>query len=571
MEKENSGSAEEKRPSALVRFWNRLTEPHASISEIGQRRQTRLASSLTLIYTVFSTVGVLAASLQPNASTGNMALGLSAIVGLISYILTRTPYYQVGGFLFVLGVSFSAYFSIATGGARTFSGTIYSFVPLALIFGSAILSPWALIALTGVNVAAIFALVHILRVPVQTFEYLTSAGIVTVIGITLALIDNYRSGTERARLSELNTANRELQSMQITLEKRVQDRTVALDRRTSQLEAASYVSRQTASIQDPQILLSNVVDLITVRFGYYHAAIFLLDERGRFAVLQAASSDGGKRMLERGHRLEVGREGIVGYAAYQKRPHIALDVGEEAVFFNNPDLPNTRSEVALPLMVRNKVIGVLDIQSYEQQAFTQDDVNTLQAMADQVALAIDNDRLLVESHTSLRQLQAITAESTYRTWKTRLSRKSHGYLYTPSGVTNLTTPEQVDAIKESSNPFEELLTIPISLRNNKIGQITLKRRGKNPKWTEREQQLADQVAAQVALALDNARLLEETQLRAAREQTISTISSRFGQTTDLDTLLKLAVQELHQLPDVTEAAIFIGNSGEEDSYNPAKG
>jgi GAF domain-containing protein len=555
-----SSSSEPNQTFLLVRFWLWLTEPHPSITEIGKRRQTRLASALTLIFTVFSFIGVVAASTQADASTGNIALAFSAIIGLISYLITRTPYYQVGGFLFVLGVSFSAYFSILTGGARTFSGTVFSFVPLALIFGSAILSPWAVIALTGLNVAAIVLLVFGMGVEAAPFEYLTSAGIVTVVGITLAAIDNYRTGTERARLDEVNMANVELQGMRATLEQRVMDRTSALDRRSSQLEAASYVSRQTAAIQDPKVLLSNVVDLITSQFGYYHAAIFLLDDRGKYAILQAASSDGGKQMLEKGHRLEVGREGIVGYAAYQRRARIALDVGDEAVFFNNPDLPNTRSEVALPLTVRNKVIGVLDIQSYDQGAFTQDDLNTLQAMADQVALAIDNDRLLSESQTSLKQLQEMTSESTYRTWKNRLSRKSHGYVYTPSGVSTLINPELYLESAKGDNPYEDKLVIPISLRNSKIGQITLKRRGKNSKWSEREQQLGNQIANQVALALENARLLEETQLRAAREQTISNMSSRFGQTTDMDTLLKLAVQELHQLPNITEASIFIGKT-----------
>jgi GAF domain-containing protein len=557
-----SSSAEPKQSFFLVRYWLWLTEPHSSITEIGKRRQTRLASSLTLVFTVFSLLGVLAAPAQAESTIGNLALGFSAAIGLISYLITRTTYYQIGGFIFVLGVSFSAYFSIVYGGVRTFSGAILSFVPLALIFGSAILSPWAVIALTGLNVAAIFLLAFRMGVEAASFEYLVLAGIITVIGLTLAAIDTYRNGTEQARMNEINLANLELQTMRATLEQRVMERTSALNRRTSQLEAASYVSRQTAAIQDPKVLLTNVVDLITSQFGYYHTSIFLLDDRGKFAILQAASSDGGKRMVEKGHRLEVGREGIVGYAAYQKRARIALDVGDEAVFFNNPDLPNTRSEVALPLTVRNKVIGILDIQSYDQGAFTQDDLNTLQAMADQVALAIDNDRLLSESQVALKQLQEMTSESTYRTWKTRLSRKSHGYVYTPSGVSTFTDLEQPLESVKVDNPFEDRLIIPISLRNSKIGQITLKRRGKNSKWTEREQQLGNLIADQVALALENARLLEETQLRAAREQTISNMSSRFGQTTDMDTLLKLAVQELHQLPNITEASIFIGNTTE---------
>ena len=548
------------RPSASARVRDSLFAPHSSITDIGQVRQISLTSSLEFVFALLGLAGLIAALVQTSPSEVYVAFIYSILIGSISYLLSRTRYHHLGGLIFILGLTFLAYLSIYIGNSRSFATTIFTFVPLALIFGAVILSPWALLLVTGLNIAAILALVFGYGVPVAETEYQQVAGIILTIGVTLTLIESFRTGTERIRLNEVNTANLELQAMRATLEQRVIERTSALDRRTSQLEAASYVSRQTAAIQDPQTLLSNVVDLITAQFGYYHAAIFLLDERSRYAILQAASSEGGKRMLSRGHKLEVGREGIVGYTAYQKRARIALDVGEEAVFFNNPDLPDTRSEVALPLTVRNKVLGVLDIQSYDQSAFTQDDVNTLQAMADQVALAIDNDRLMAESQTSLRQLQTITAESTFRTWKNRLSRKTHGYMYTPSGVSNLGIAEQVSEPSKAVNPFEEKVTVPISLRNSTIGQITLKRKGKNSTWTEREQQLAEQVANQVALALENARLLEETQLRAAREQTISNMSSRFGQTTDMDTLLKLAVQELHQLPNVTEAAIFIGNA-----------
>ncbi len=550
------------RPNALARVRDSLTAPHPSVTDIGLVRQISLTSSLELVFTLLSLTGLIAALAQKSPSEVYVAFLYSILFGSISYILSRTRYPHVGGLIFVLGITFLAYLSIYIGNSQSFATTIFTFVPLALIFGAAILQPWALLLVTGLNVAAIFALVFWVGIPVAVSEYMQTAGIILTMGVTLALIENFQTGTERIRLNEVNTANLELQMMRATLEQRVMERTSALDRRTSQLEAASYVSRQTAAIQDPKVLLTNVVDLITSQFGYYHAAIFFLDERGKYAILQAASSDGGKRLLDKGHRLEVGREGIVGYAAYQKRARIALDVGDEAVFFNNPDLPNTRSEVALPLTVRNKVIGVLDIQSYDQGAFTQDDLNTLQALADQVALAIDNDRLLSESQVALRQLQEMTSESTYRTWKTRLSRKSHGYVYTPSGVSTYTNLEQPLESAKVDNPFEDKLIIPISLRNSKIGQITLKRRGKNSKWSEREQQLGAQIADQVALALENARLLEETQLRAAREQTISNMSSRFGQTTDMDTLLKLAVQELHQLPNITEASIFIGNTTE---------
>ena len=160
-----------------------------------------------------------------------------------------------------------------------------------------------------------------------------------------------------------------LQSERSTLEQHVEERTVGLNRKTEQLRATSYIARKTAEVQDLASLLNMVARLVTDQFGFYHTGIFLINETGDQAVLQAASSDGGQRMIERGHALSVGTQGIVGYVAAQKKPRIALDVGADAVFFNNPDLPMTRSELALPLLVRNKVLGVLDIQSEKPQAF----------------------------------------------------------------------------------------------------------------------------------------------------------------------------------------------------------
>jgi FOG: GAF domain len=181
---------------------------------------------------------------------------------------------------------------------------------------------------------------------------------------------------------------------------RLQEANRDLARRTAQLEAASEVARRAAAIRDVQTLLDETVRLISQRFGFYHAGVFLVDEAGEYAVLRAASSEGGQRMLARGHRLAVGEVGIVGYVAGTGKPRIALDVGEDAVFFSNPDLPHTHSEMALPLKVGERVIGVLDVQSVEPSAFTDEDVAVLQTMADQIALAIENARLLQRPRTA---------------------------------------------------------------------------------------------------------------------------------------------------------------------------
>jgi len=169
-----------------------------------------------------------------------------------------------------------------------------------------------------------------------------------------------------------NTMARELRNLYAGLERQVAERTADLARRGTQLEAAAQVARNAAAIRDVDQLMEQTVRLISDRFGFYHAGIFLLDDTEEYAVLQAASSEGGQRMLARRHKLKVGEEGIVGYASGTGEPRIALDVGADAVFFNNPDLPNTRSEMGLPLKVRGRVIGVLDVQSKHEAAFSDD-------------------------------------------------------------------------------------------------------------------------------------------------------------------------------------------------------
>src|SRR5690606_15491511 len=183
------------------------------------------------------------------------------------------------------------------------------------------------------------------------------------------------------------------------LEEKVSERTKELEiisqnnaKRASQFESIARISRIISSTQTIEKLLPQIVENISQEFDFYHVGIFLLDVHKEFAVLAAANSDGGRRMLERNHRLKVGETGIVGFVTQSGQPRIALDVGSDAVFFNNPDLPNTRSEIALPLRVETDIIGALDVQSTETNAFSEEDVNILSLLADQVSIAIQNAR-----------------------------------------------------------------------------------------------------------------------------------------------------------------------------------
>ncbi|NDJ55383.1 MAG: GAF domain-containing protein [Chloroflexi bacterium] len=173
-----------------------------------------------------------------------------------------------------------------------------------------------------------------------------------------------------------------------------------LQRRNSHLLASSEVSRVATQIHDTTKLITKCVDLIRIHFGFYYAAIFLISDDGHEAVLEAATGDAGQKLLEQGHSLEVGSVSMVGWVTANNAARIALDVGEETVRFDNPMLPKTRSEMALPLRVRGEVVGALDVQSTSVNAFSEEDIQTIQMMADQVAIAIDNARLFSQLSSS---------------------------------------------------------------------------------------------------------------------------------------------------------------------------
>ena len=156
--------------------------------------------------------------------------------------------------------------------------------------------------------------------------------------------------------------------------------------------------------------------MINREFGFYHVGIFLLDTAREYAVLSAANSDGGQKMLERSHRLKVGETGMVGYVTSTGKPRVALDTGADAVFFNNPDLPETRSEIALPLRVGDEIIGALDVQSTEPNAFSQEDINVASILADQVSIAIQNARQFEETRRALAESNSLSKQFIQTSW-----------------------------------------------------------------------------------------------------------------------------------------------------------
>ena len=385
-----------------------------------------------------------------------------------------------------------------------------------------------------------------------------------------------------------------LRELTAELERKVAERTQELERtantlsqQAAYLRTAAEVARSVSAIRDVDQLLQDTVRLISDRFGFYHAGIFLLDEAKEYAVLRAASSEGGRRMLERGHRLKVGEEGIVGYVAGSGEPRIALDVGEDAVYFDNPDLSATRSEMALPLKVRGEVIGVLDVQSDEPAAFTDEDVAVLQILADQLAVGLENARLFSQIQSSLDEVSRVYRMMAERSWREliqarpELRRYQAGAAAAPDGAWELlfakarSLGEPVTDFWEGEGGGLYVLAVPVRLRGVSIGVVGFHRPAEAGAWRPEEIELATGVAERMALALENIRLLEEAQRRAARERAVAEVASRVRASLDPDAVLRATVRELGRVLGARWTAIEVtgpdgGNGGSPAGEGPKR-
>ena len=372
--------------------------------------------------------------------------------------------------------------------------------------------------------------------------------------LSVLVVNGIRLTQTEFRKSEDNTRSllSDLRKEQAYLEERVQERTKTLDKRTAQLRAVAEVGKSITSYRNLPDLLQQTTYLIQENFGYYHVGIFLLDNHKEYAVLTATNSEGGRRMLEKGHQLKVGETGIVGFVAENLQARIALDVGADAVFFNNPDLPNTRSEMALPLVATGQILGVLDVQSTEPQAFTEDDVATVQILAEQIAVAIQNTNLFSETEKALESARVAYGEFSREAWSQILRNQPKiGFIATPP--TTLQTggdaiePSLAKAIDSGDLILSTdglSISIPIKIRGQVIGAIRLKKPEIAEAWSQDETSLAITLSDQLSSALESARLYRESQQRAVRESLVSDISTRLSTTTTVDSILRETVQEL---------------------------
>jgi GAF domain-containing protein len=294
--------------------------------------------------------------------------------------------------------------------------------------------------------------------------------------------------------------------------------------------------------------------VISEQFDIYHAGIFLLDEQREFAVLRAANSEGGRRMLERGHKLEVGQSGIVGFVTATGQPRIALDVGSDPVHFENPDLPQTHSEIALPLRYEGRIIGALDVQSTQSNAFGQGDIEILSILADQVAAAINNTLVLENARQALAESKSALEKTVQEAWKVLQPKTTGmGFQWSNSALAPLEKHLEGDHIREAvkknapavSRAEKSLsnIAIPIQLRGQVVGVINLRARGERD-LTSDDLDIAQAVTERLSLAIETATLIQSTQHRADIERITTQISARISSSSRFETILQAAAEEL---------------------------
>ena len=466
-------------------------------------------------------------------------------------------------------------YAILTSPLQDFSGRIvgtldivYDHTHISAIQNSRMIFA-GLVSILALLLASLSLLIFTSRTlkPIQT---LTSAAAAIANGDMTSIIETKSGNDEIGTLTAaFNRMTMQLSNSISNLEKRVAARTQDLEKQTRWLRVAAEIVRDAAYARNVDELLTRSTGLILGRFKFYHTGIFLLDNNNEYAVLVASPTEAGQRMISNNYRVRVGEVGIVGHVSASGEPRVMLNKGIDAVHFNNPFLPGTRSELAVPLKVETRIIGVLDVHSDQTQEFTAEEVAIMQIMADQLASAIERTRLLQTVEKSLTELEGAYGRYTLESWKglaEGVQKGNKGYRFDNIRIQSISELPEIGKqaltvgttiSSNGSNQKSEKqnsVAIPIKLRGQTIGVVTVKLKDD---YSANTVSTIESAAERLALAMESARLYEEARLRADREQSISRITTAISTPTEYEEILQTTVREIGRMLDNTEVAIQI--------------
>ena len=450
-------------------------------------------------------------------------------------------------------------------------------IAIPIVMAPLVAASWLCGLLAVVEVAALYGFNYGLGSPAIDPMVIITLGILGMFSwLSSSSLENALKES-RDNASALIQTNRELEANRALLETNARE----LIQRSDQLEAAAKVAQAATSILETDRLIRQVVEVIREHFGLYYVGLFLTDEAGEWAILRAATGEAGRAMLARGHRLKIGDGSMIGWCIAHSQARVAQEAGEDAVRLATPELPDTRSEAALPLRSRSRIIGALTVQSNRAAAFDEDTTVVLQTMGDQVAVALDNAHLFTEAEAALEAMARAYGEMSREGWSELVRvRPELGFLGTERGIRHVGgiprseieqallavggTAEHGPTTESGAEEGEKTLplAVPIKARGNILGVLDTYKPSDGEEWTSEEIELMEALANQVGVALESARLYEDAQRRAFHERLVSEISDKMRRAVDMDMLMTTTIREISAALGTSEAFVQLRTPAE---------
>ncbi|MBI9048387.1 MAG: GAF domain-containing protein [Anaerolineaceae bacterium] len=381
-----------------------------------------------------------------------------------------------------------------------------------------------------------------------SFWFVIAIYFVIIAALIIITINSYLKSTQNS-IDYFDLLTSSVKVDNENLHSELQDNKDTLHKKLIYIRTATQIARSISTAKDVEAVLPVIADRMTNQLNLYYTGVFLIDPTGQYAVLIAGSGEAGQKMLLENHRFGVGGPSMIGWTTSHHRPRIALDVGEEATRFSNPHLPLTRSELSIPILSKNTILGAISIQSTKESAFDDDDVLIFQGIADNIATALENSRLFIQNQRDLEEILALNKQFLEQTWANIIPKEE-----------TLSYTFEDPNILSSDGEFKTI-EFPIVLRDHEIGRLVVESPTKT--ITPEQFEFVDSVLSQSALALESSRLLLTANLRTAQEEKISLLTAKLTQMANVEDIIKTTLQEVNQIPEVTASTIKLFSEFEE--------
>lgn len=539
----------------------------------GKTRAAALLNGLLLMLLAANVVGTaIILPLEPDELVFNAVMGvvLTALFLWFRALVRRGQLTGISHFLaLVLWMSMTTLVMMGEGvRASSVVGYFLVITLASLLLGARGALIYGLLCATTISGLFIAELIGVYAVTPAPAATIADWMVLTLVLLLTALL--LRSAMESldstlARLREnefaLAESNRALQENAAGLGTRTRE----LEHRTKQLRAITEIGQVTSSLRDQGALCATLPRLIGERLGLHYVSLFLAEERGAALVLRGGyNAAGGKLPLGRVVAAEA--EDVIARTVGVGQAQVLLAVEDR-------EFPETRSRLVLPIMAGVRISGALDLHSAAAAGFDQDDAAALQGLADQLGVALESVALFAETQSALDSAQRAYGQVSSRAWEELLRGtalpgfRSREQEIAP--VDKQLTPEIERALREKQAVHipgdankDHLLVLPIKIRDTVIGVVDTYKPGASAGWTEAEIALLQELAEQLGVALESARLYQDTQRRAYIERLTGEVTSRMRESLDLDAVLQVAAREMRRALNSATVEVYLRPGGE---------